>query len=602
MDTPDASETRANVLDLISTLGRHRAEHEEQLLVDLMASMEKFNKSMKGLIAEFPFCPSATYAECCDRALQLRRGYDYIRDTERASRNAMLDKLQEHLSVLDKMSQVLAAYGEETELVQVKLKWDLINQNATGFAQQEQIMLQTGLLKIMRGCENEAGRRQFWEDHLAPFGNHVVLDRTVRPICMTSSDATRPESTASIGSYLPQEIMRLIYEAADLETCVSLREVSSAWYTAFQEVDFRAQMKARNPWTEPVDDFNSWTDCVLVFVARLRSWQSAESVDDIDVSAKKEERRTVIGLEIKGDEPLPSNFTGLTDNSGDILTESIKVGGDEHTYVRSQLTLESLEHEVFPVVVAEDHDKTVIKCRDLEVTLPPSIKSQDFLEFEPLTITESFVALYLNTGQVYAVPRDKPHFDHGFYFHGTSEEPREMGGVLVTTETLREWRQTDRRQFWLANLETRQMVDYAAVSQDSSPVASYNGLIWWKKGVPSRQFVVPTFVDLASPDRVYYRADSAITGLTSLQTRQGSVSRNSTQFVLGKTGLISGLHVIDLASGIVTDIVTPRDWQRQNHIEVFAGFVDYNFQARIMGAEEIRDMHHEVLQQMEGQR
>lgn len=88
----------------------------------------------------------------------------------------------------------------------------------------------------------------------------------------------------------------------DLETCVNLREASSAWYSLFQEMDLKAKLRPRNPWIRPQDDLSSCTDCVLVFVARLRRWQFADSIDKINIPTKLGPRKTVVAVELKREE------------------------------------------------------------------------------------------------------------------------------------------------------------------------------------------------------------------------------------------------------------------------------------------------------------
>lgn len=50
---------------------------------------------------------------------------------------------------------------------------------------------------------------------------------------------------------LPPETVYNIFAHAELETCVDLREVSTLWYAAFNQLDARLlkqKVKERNPW------------------------------------------------------------------------------------------------------------------------------------------------------------------------------------------------------------------------------------------------------------------------------------------------------------------------------------------------------------------
>lgn len=74
---------------------------------------------------------------------------------------------------------------------------------------------------------------------------------------------------------LPPETVYNIFAHAELETCVDLREVSTLWYAAFNQLDARLlkqKVKERNPWLKPGEDgteLKTWRDCVRVFVGRL---------------------------------------------------------------------------------------------------------------------------------------------------------------------------------------------------------------------------------------------------------------------------------------------------------------------------------------------
>lgn len=61
-------------------------------------------------------------------------------------------------------------------------------------------------------------------------------------------------------------------------------------------------MTVRNLWIKPGDDLGTWRDCAMVFVTRLKSWQSAKQLHQIKIAKKKEIRKTVVALELERDE------------------------------------------------------------------------------------------------------------------------------------------------------------------------------------------------------------------------------------------------------------------------------------------------------------
>lgn len=76
---------------------------------------------------------------------------------------------------------------------------------------------------------------------------------------------------------LPLDIKGLIFDCIDLETCVILRQVSSAWYTAFRVFDgvLKTKVIDKSRVLEPgkgdYSDLVTWGDCALVFVGRLKN-------------------------------------------------------------------------------------------------------------------------------------------------------------------------------------------------------------------------------------------------------------------------------------------------------------------------------------------
>lgn len=545
-----------------------------------------------------------TRSECNEIVRSFVRDFNAILSSQVQARDSTMQRLKEHSSKLDQVCRRAIKIPEAHD----RSRWaeslrqhfdDSIAEIELDVPQHQTHVLQTGLLKIMFKCGgDESDRHLFWKEHLSQFGSHLEPKKTLKPV------ATTVDGNPSAHTQLPSEIMSLIYDFADLETCVSLREVSSAWYSVFRQVDFKAKMKHRNPWFVLQDDFSAYTDCVLVFVARLKRWQTADSVDEIDIPAeKKQPRKTVVGTKLESDERFPTNFVGMMG----------EIGGEAHSdklpvdrFLRDQWTLEASEVSYEYNVVTVDDEKTVIECdNNLHVTLPSSIRPENIAQSSPVLLTESFVAIQLLDNKLYLLPRDKPHFDHGFLLDGRLMELRAPGGALF-----RRFLQPsgEGRIYSLLDHDTKEMVEYGPANElHSGLVASYNGLVWWWQRKPKGDTtIVPTFIDLASPGKVYYCPGRAVTGLSNNAWDQGSRPAGMAQFVVSKLKSEDGLELVDLATGIITDVLAPSDWNSKDH-ETLIGFVrdqeddgttKLRFQARVMHERTVEKATKEVLQKL----
>lgn len=96
----------------------------------------------------------------------------------------------------------------------------------------EEALLQTGLQTMARHQKPET-RELIWTRHQARFGEHIRPLQAFKPATTVVADihtAALVPGKASRFTDVPPEIMEIVFNACDLETCVSLREVSSAWY------------------------------------------------------------------------------------------------------------------------------------------------------------------------------------------------------------------------------------------------------------------------------------------------------------------------------------------------------------------------------------
>lgn len=106
------------------------------------------------------------------------------------------------------------------------------------------------------------------------------------------------------------EIAALVFAACDLETCVVLRQVSSFWYCLFQETNLGPKMYESCPWMFPGGDILTWQDCVLVFAARMKSFE--QLLGDVEPPKSFTKAKMLIGRPFDCDEKMPIEQTLLS--------------------------------------------------------------------------------------------------------------------------------------------------------------------------------------------------------------------------------------------------------------------------------------------------
>lgn len=516
--------------------------------------------------------------------------YEHIFRALRSSRESFKKRQEEKLSELEEACRVLESseLDDKYSIAPIQRLKSSLQAFYSYMDNKQSLHLQFCLLKIMSFEEPGCRRDEIWKRYLAPYGSHVTQRRHLRP---------EPDSTDHrvLSSQLPQELMAMVYDFADLETCVVLREVGPVWYSVFHQVDLRSKLVDRNPWMRPQEDdngdFRFWSDCVLVFVARLKKWQWVDSMEDITVpEGTVQSRRTIVASKLEPDEHLPLDFKGLNTDVAGLAHSDLVAIIDEDKWTWSKNASCAFQ------LIYHDDTATVLQCKDkgvdLIVTLPPEIKPDIIWPARSITITESFVMVGTLElpHRIFAVPLDRPHYDHGFWFDADYAFCRELGGggggsstststgVIVQPYILDDPR--NRLMCRILDPDTKEMIDYAWIApHDSGPISLYNGLFWCLKEVSNRTcLLIPTFVDFDSPGRIYYNPEKIFTDLPN-STTDGS--RGMTQFLVSPRE--NGCQVVDLASGIVTDVNPALDFEAAKY-RVVVGFVGEDpsvFQARV---------------------
>lgn len=425
----------------------------------------------------------------------------------------------------------------------------------------DSVQLQRRLHKLVEGQDKELVEWYFAEV-MSEFSDHVKI---IKPSNITEAAVSDKRGV------LPAEIRSLIYSHCDLESCVSLRQVSSEWFLTFQtlERDFKEKLPLRNISIFPGDDFQTWHDCVLVFVARVQKWTSTDSLQTVTYPETKPVKSLLARTSHPG-EKVPSNLAALVSaycRSWDFCPhlhdrlESVRVNLKSFEVER--------EREWYDLV-----DREMIRVQDIDITLPPSIPVSHNLTVK----VNSMCIVVQSETHTLVVPSDQPHFKHGFLLE--NEKPasvRELGEVIVV-------KQEGNRYWELLDLKTKSLIKF--YDDYEHLAACYGGAMWLHMG--EAECLVPTIYDLQTPGKLYYSQDKIITGVDLLIPFQGSRADGLSQFVVGSRGKV---RVADLATAQVTKISGPANKDPAKHTQTIPGFLDGKFQVKVMENKDVNELY-----------
>lgn len=295
----------------------------------------------------------------------------------------------------------------------------------------------------------------------------------------------------------------------------------------------------------------------------------------------------MVGFELELDEKLPSNFTGMqpSHHSCEYLAcDHLHVVEGRNCFVRDLWTGESREALGRGEVMSVNDNTFTFNWEGVEITLQkktlyiPRGKYTPHVMLYPEHAVVSLQAGYL------ILPRDNAHFEQGLVVRGTPAF--ETGPLLYVIDVTS-------YKYGLVDLPRKQIVEFPGGRPTAKLTACHNGLIWWQV----KSTLVPTFKDLASPDKLYYSEQKTVTGLSESKFEQCKRIRGSHPFVVSLVNT-TGLQVVDLASGTITFVSPPIDWQ-DSEIDLFMipGFLNGKFQARCMDEYVKRKMHRRVLRE-----
>lgn len=431
----------------------------------------------------------------------------------------------------------------------------------------DEALLQIFLQKMLEGQDKAVSISVLAECNPALDNLSLKIER---PVVTLHEQRAVPEGPAA-ASY---EIMNTVYGYCDLEAAVSLRQVSSSWYRGYQasETLLKSKLNKRCPWFRPSASVATWADCALVFVSRLKSgkWEPFKRIDEAYIAKMSIPAfRNVVPLELKEDETMPADFEPL-----------------DNEHWKFPMDLKTMEFNDGRYYVRVDNEtERVVDYKDMTFTLPPAIPFHNSgCAIEPM---KQFMRVACNMSEL-AFPLDKP-FHHE---NAIKHRCRDVVGHFFYKVNMPEHKDhCDQRCYHhFRDPYTDKMIPYGLLD-DSRPAAAHNGLIWWRRAVPLEMSfrgnvrnMIPSFLDLESPDKVYIRQDKIVP-----EPDRGHhhwVQCQNTRFMTkqNESGDKQGTFLLDLETNIVTLMQHPcmsldPCVPFQDKPTVLAGHVNGRFQA-----------------------
>ncbi|KAG5359039.1 hypothetical protein CJU90_3772 [Yarrowia sp. C11] len=399
-------------------------------------------------------------------------------------------------------------------------------------------------------------------------------------------------TTRDIPRDLPWPVAHTILSFSDLESCVQLRQVNTFWYSFFQQSESLLEFKVRkrSPWMSPSGEVKSWADCAVVFVNRLSSkkWTTTD-LRALPRPTRYSPVHIVHVRELQWGQKLPVDFHELdfpSFNSGCSDPRELLQVEDCEQYFDLK-GFRPVEKEKSKTVdsekVSQDKD-VIVKYKNLEITLPSEDDCVKDIVINKHSVVVQCLKATEDVPYYFLFPIDKLH-----YKHASSKlvegRVREIGTLLVHQCDF------DRHKLYHYSVDAQKYVSTGKVFK-TAPVASYNGLIWWQedRGIFAEESLplVPTFVD--EKGSFYFREDKIIClkldnvlfGDDLRRTLFKQCSREP-RFLYGHN--ITGVVLLDLESGIVTDLENPFQddpgWGNNGTAPyIFPGFVGNLFYVR----------------------
>lgn len=285
----------------------------------------------------------------------------------------------------------------------------------------------------------------------------------------------------------PVELQALIYSHVTLETAVSLRQVSYSWYRTFHYLCnvFEPAVRQRALGLVAENGY-SWSDCVLIFVGRLKRSRVAKDVEKFTplktgIFPDPVPGQTIVAIETR---QLPPDFESLLINSYGVFDLSLNPA----TLVYKRRPVPSFRQKFF------EGDAYL----GYQVVEPGYIDSHLLginLNFDSLLTVDKVVKeIHIEPG---------PDYKDGVRFRLDYNRFKEQ--VPLDTAGGKKY---EGKAFAILDLAHRRLMYVCATnSSDCEVVAHYNGLVWLS--LDGGSYTVPFFVDLET-QQWYYLPEKAL--------------------------------------------------------------------------------------------
>lgn len=397
--------------------------------------------------------------------------------------------------------------------------------------------------QVLISLQTPQNQQQLVEYFLDTLKNPSILDLKTRP----EMDIDWYDT----GS-LPLDIMGLIFNFADLETCVQLRQVSSGWYAAYKLYDYTMSQKMRlrtlGMSPDPGTELQTWGDCALVFVGRLKSekWKTAQDFGKWTCKNEVTKTHTIVALDTKSS--LPHDYLGLSER-GFIYQRWWKKPRLPKIFCPLSLTYYRDEEEDFyrPLIVFEDKTRMVVVFEDWGFVLPSYMRHFDGFHHT----NEAFVFCCSRRKTAYIVPSEDTDFRNGKCFELAFDK---SGGDRIIAKSPSSPLVINRRgDYSVVDVYNHRQVEMPLSTDTAEPSlhprAMYHGLIWksldWRNRI-----LVPMFVDSGT---WYYREDKIIVTKAGNKWKQCGVDSERFLFRHGNCRL----EIIDLLTQTITHVEEP---------------------------------------------
>lgn len=299
--------------------------------------------------------------------------------------------------------------------------------------------------------------------------------------------------TAKLGRFsVPIEVATNIYSHCDLESAVSLREVSRDFYSAYQASGsvIKTLLNVRSPWFYP--DSMTWSDAGLVFVQRLFSphWTEFTSINKLFERAALPEPPRHLAIELDHGDKMPECFKPLDED-----------------WEEFPVNPKTLEPQNGVDLVKRTETETIVEYAvGKEVILPPKAT---FYYGSCVRYLKHYLEFSTQTHPNFLIPRDQPmHWKNADGHRRTGDY--ELGRFFYKCKEPEKQKLGDQKYYkMLRNPYTQEFIQYGDLGENH-PIAVRNGLVWWAVrghySMAGHANMVPTFIDMES-GKLYYRKD-----------------------------------------------------------------------------------------------